>query len=55
MDLPDSELVNALRRRDGEQTYKGHLDDEGRCRYEAAYPDGACPWCEAVERRAGGD
>jgi len=52
MDLADPDLVEALRRRDGPQSYKSHLDDSGRCRYAAAYPDGAtCPWCEALERK----
>ena len=52
MDLPDADLVDALQRRDGPQSYKGHLDEAGRCRYAYAYHESAaCPWCEAVDRK----
>jgi hypothetical protein len=52
MDLPDPQLVEALRRRDGPipERYAPH-SAEGVCRYSELYPDKRCPWCEAEENR----
>ena len=50
MQLADADLVLALLARDGPQTDRKHRVD-GRCRYEERYPEEACPWCEAEDRR----
>ena len=53
MDLADSDIVDALLQRDGPQSYRSHVVPDRPCPYASMYRDGACPWCEADERKAG--
>jgi hypothetical protein len=44
--ISDWDLVRQLRARDGEMPTKAPSHwTNGRCKYEAFYRPGACPWC----------
>ena len=52
MDVPDTELIVLLERRDGPLPERSWAHaSEGECRYSEQYEGQACPWCAAARRR----
>jgi hypothetical protein len=52
VDVPDTELIVLLERRDGPLPERSWSHaSEGECRYAEMYDGRGCPWCEAEKRR----